>query len=142
MRIIGRAADSRYEYRARCGTVGAKPEPTTSTGALLVPSGSASSCQGPRPIVEYAHGTSPVKNYDIAQLSGSNASSEGLILAAPFARNTLKWWFTEFQRPLVVTTGFSVRFHAHGRSRNIFSRIAPLYGLIVPRNIPRNEFID
>ena len=51
----------------------------------MVPSGSAAGCQGPRPIVEYAHGTSPIKNYDMAQLSGSNASSEGLILAALFA---------------------------------------------------------
>ncbi len=72
-------------YRLNYETVGAKSEPTTSTGALLVPSGSGAGCQGPRPIVEYAHGTSPLKNYDIAQLSGSNASSEGLILAALFA---------------------------------------------------------
>ena len=72
-------------YQLNYETVGAKSEATSSTGALLVPSGSASGCQGPRPIVEYAHGTSPSKNYDIAQLSGSNASSEGLILAAVFA---------------------------------------------------------
>jgi len=72
-------------YRLNYETIGAKSEPTTSTGALMVPSGSASGCQGPRPIVEYAHGTSPIKNYDMAQLSGSNASSEGLILAALFA---------------------------------------------------------
>jgi hypothetical protein len=72
-------------YQLNYETIGAKSEPATSTGALMVPSGSASSCQGPRPIVEYAHGTSPIKNYDIAQLSGSNASSEGLILAALFA---------------------------------------------------------
>jgi pimeloyl-ACP methyl ester carboxylesterase len=72
-------------YQLNYETVGAKSESTTSTGALLVPSGSASRCQGPRPIVEYAHGTSPNKNYDIAQLSGSNASSEGLLLAALFA---------------------------------------------------------
>jgi alpha/beta superfamily hydrolase len=72
-------------YQLNYETIGAVSEPTTSTGALMVPSGSASNCQGPRPIVEYAHGTSPVKNYDMAQLSGSNASSEGLILAALFA---------------------------------------------------------
>jgi alpha/beta superfamily hydrolase len=72
-------------YRLQYETVGAKSEPTTASGALMVPSGSGTSCQGPRPIVEYAHGTSPDKNYDIAQLSGSNASSEGLILAALFA---------------------------------------------------------
>jgi len=72
-------------YRLQYETVGAKSEPTTATGALMVPSGTGSSCLGPRPIVEYAHGTSPNKNYDIAQLSGSNASGEGLILAALFA---------------------------------------------------------
>jgi len=72
-------------YQLNYETVGAKSEPTTSTGALMVPSGSASDCQGPRPIVEYAHGTSPSKNYDVSQLTGSNASSEGLILAALFA---------------------------------------------------------
>jgi alpha/beta superfamily hydrolase len=72
-------------YRLQYETVGARSEPATATGALMVPSGTGSSCTGPRPIVEYAHGTSPDKNYDIAQLSGSNASSEGLILAALFA---------------------------------------------------------
>jgi pimeloyl-ACP methyl ester carboxylesterase len=72
-------------YRLSYQTVGAKSEPTTSTGALLVPSGSAASCQGPRPILEYAHGTATDKNYDISQLSGANANSEGLILAALFA---------------------------------------------------------
>jgi pimeloyl-ACP methyl ester carboxylesterase len=72
-------------YRLQYETVGAKSEATTTTGALMVPSGTGSSCMGPRPIVEYAHGTSPDKDYDIAQLSGSNASSEGLILAALFA---------------------------------------------------------
>jgi hypothetical protein len=72
-------------YRLQYETVGGRSEPTTSSGALMVPSGSGASCQGPRPIVEYAHGTSPDKNYDIALLSGPNASSEGLILAALFA---------------------------------------------------------
>src|SRR5580658_11198710 len=72
-------------YQLNYETIGAKSEATTSTGALLVPSGSGAGCQGPRPIVEYAHGTSPIKNYNMAQLTGSNASSEGLILAALFA---------------------------------------------------------
>jgi pimeloyl-ACP methyl ester carboxylesterase len=72
-------------YQLNYETMGAKSEPTTSTGALMVPSGSTSGCRGARPIVEYAHGTSPIKNYDMAQLSGSNASSEALILAALFA---------------------------------------------------------
>jgi len=72
-------------YELSYETIGAKSELTTSTGALMVPSGTSVNCQGPRPIVEYAHGTTPIKNYDMAQLTGSNASSEGLILAALFA---------------------------------------------------------
>lgn len=72
-------------YRLQYETIGAKSEFTTATGALMVPSGASSNCMGPRPIVEYAHGASPNKDYNIAELSGSNASSEGLILAALFA---------------------------------------------------------
>jgi len=72
-------------YHIEYETVGAKSEATTASGALMVPSGSPAFCQGPRPIVEYAHGTSPNKNYDIAQIAGTNASGEGLILAALFA---------------------------------------------------------
>ncbi len=72
-------------YEITYETIGAKSELTTSSGALMVPSGTAADCQGPRPIVEYAHGTTPIKGYDMAQLTGSNASSEALILAALFA---------------------------------------------------------
>ena len=72
-------------YHIEYATIGAKSEATTASGALMVPGGSASFCQGPRPIVEYAHGTSPDKNYDIAVLSGNSGSSEGLLLAAVFA---------------------------------------------------------
>jgi hypothetical protein len=39
-------------YRLQYETVGAQSEPATTTGALMVPSGSGPSCTGPRPIVE------------------------------------------------------------------------------------------
>jgi len=72
-------------YHLEYETIGGQGEATTASGALMVPSGSGSECQGARPIVEYAHGTSPDKNYDIAALQGSSPNSEGLILAAVFA---------------------------------------------------------
>jgi Prolyl oligopeptidase family len=56
---------------------------TPASGALMVPSGGAA-CQGPRPIVEYAHGTQTDRDYDIADLNASD-NDEGLILAAVFA---------------------------------------------------------
>ncbi len=70
-------------YHIEYGTVGGRSEATTASAAVMVPAGS--SCQGARPIVEYAHGTSPDKTYNIAVLSGNSGSSEGLLLAAVFA---------------------------------------------------------
>ena len=54
------------------------------SGSLMVPTGSASPCTGPRPIVLYAHGTSTGKAYNIADLTSGN-NSEALLLAAVFA---------------------------------------------------------
>ncbi|MGH8218428.1 MAG: alpha/beta hydrolase family protein [Steroidobacteraceae bacterium] len=71
-------------YHIEYETVGGQGEPATATGALMVPSGSASACRGPRPIVLYAHGTTTDRNYDIANISASG-NEEGLILAAVFA---------------------------------------------------------
>jgi len=71
-------------HQLQYNTVGAGGEPTTASGALMVPSGSDPACQGGRPIVLYAHGTSPDRNYNIANLNGSN-NSEALLLAAVFA---------------------------------------------------------
>ncbi len=71
-------------YEIQYDTVGGKGEATTSSGALMVPTGSGSVCTGQRPIVEYAHGTNVEKSFDIAQISTGN-NSEGLILAAVFA---------------------------------------------------------
>jgi hypothetical protein len=80
-------------YTPKCGldvyqltyqTVGGKGEAATASGALMVPTGSAPSCQGPRPILAYAHGTTADKTYNIALLQNSNAY-EGVLLAAVFA---------------------------------------------------------
>jgi hypothetical protein len=56
---------------------------TPASGALMVPSGE-SSCQGPLPMLLYAHGTQTARDYDIANLyDGDN--DEGLLMAAVFA---------------------------------------------------------
>jgi hypothetical protein len=70
-------------YHIEYQTVDPAGNLTPASGALMVPSGSAS-CQGPKPMVEYAHGTQTDRDYDIANLSASD-NSEGLILAAVFA---------------------------------------------------------
>src|SRR5579883_1073519 len=44
-------------YYMKFNTLGAANETTVSSGALMVPTGPAGTCSGPRPIVLYAHGT-------------------------------------------------------------------------------------
>ena len=71
-------------YHIEYYTLGGKGESTQASGALMIPSGTASGCSGPRPIVEYAHATTPDKTFNIADLSRSD-NDEGILLAAAFA---------------------------------------------------------
>jgi alpha/beta superfamily hydrolase len=68
-------------YRIQYQTVGGANEPTTASGALMVPSGLGSGCTGARPIVLYAHGTSTDRAFTMTDLS----NAEALALAAVFA---------------------------------------------------------
>lgn len=65
-------------------TVGGKGEPATASGALMVPTGTAPACNGPRPIMLYAHGTASDKSYNIANLVAPTnpAYSEAAEIAA------------------------------------------------------------
>jgi len=69
-------------YHLEYQTVGGTNEPATASGALMVPSGVA--CAGPSPIVLYAHGTTPDKGFNIADM-GASDNAEGLLLALLFA---------------------------------------------------------
>jgi len=71
-------------YYVKFWTVGGAGETTESSGALMVPTGAAPPCTGPRPIVEYAHGTQTDKTMNIADPSNPN-NSEGVLIAATFA---------------------------------------------------------
>ncbi len=71
-------------YYLKFWTVGGANEPTQSSGALMVPTGPASTCSGARPIVEYAHGTNTDKNLNIADPTNPS-NTEGALIAAMFA---------------------------------------------------------
>jgi predicted esterase len=68
-------------YHIEYETVGGANEPTTASAALMVPTGVGSSCTGSRPILEYAHGTSTDRNFNMANMQ----NAETLLLAAIFA---------------------------------------------------------
>jgi pimeloyl-ACP methyl ester carboxylesterase len=57
---------------------------TPASGVLMVPNDSDEICQGPRPIVVYAHGTATDRAYNIADLEDPE-NAEGLLMAAAFA---------------------------------------------------------
>jgi hypothetical protein len=65
-------------------TLGGAGEATTASGALMVPVGIDAICNGARPIVLYAHGTSTDRNFDISDLLVQK-NAEGTVLAALFA---------------------------------------------------------
>ena len=71
-------------YYIQYNTVGGKGEPTTASGALMVPTGSGAQCSGGRPIVLYAHGTNPDRSLNIADITNTT-NTEGALIAAVFA---------------------------------------------------------
>ncbi len=71
-------------YYVKFWTVGGAGETTESSGALMVPTGSAAGCTGPRPIVLYAHGTDTDQATNIADITNPS-NTEGALIAATFA---------------------------------------------------------
>jgi alpha/beta superfamily hydrolase len=73
-----------HVYHIEYNTLGGAGEPTTASGALMVPGGTDAACQGARPIVLYAHGTSTERNFNIADLTNQQ-NAEGILMAVFFA---------------------------------------------------------
>lgn len=71
-------------YYLKFYTLGGAGEVTMSSGALMVPTGAAGTCSGPRPIVLYAHGTNTDKTLNIADITNTS-NTEGALIAAMFA---------------------------------------------------------
>jgi hypothetical protein len=71
-------------YYVKFWTLGGAGETTESSGALMVPTGAAPACSGPRPIVLYAHGTNTDKTLNIADITNAS-NTEGILIAAMFA---------------------------------------------------------
>jgi acetyl esterase/lipase len=71
-------------YYVKFWTLGGAGETTESSGALMVPTGAAPTCSGPRPIVVYAHGTNTDKTLNIADVTNAS-NTEGVLIAAMFA---------------------------------------------------------
>lgn len=84
LRISGAPSCGIDFYYIKFWTVGAVNEMTESSGGLMVPTGAAPACSGPRPIVLYAHGTQFEKAFNIADITNAT-NTEGALIAAMFA---------------------------------------------------------
>jgi predicted esterase len=71
-------------HQLRYNTVDPASQPTTASGALMVPTGTSAACQGARPILVYTHGTVAEKAFNIADITNPD-NAEGLLIAAAFA---------------------------------------------------------
>jgi hypothetical protein len=81
-KITGNPQCAVKAFSVRYHTLGGAGEPTEASAAIVVPSGTAAACAGPRPVLLYAHATSFEKSYDMADL---RANREAQLVAAMFA---------------------------------------------------------
>jgi pimeloyl-ACP methyl ester carboxylesterase len=84
LEVTGNPACGVDFYYLEFWTKGGAGETTESSGALMVPTGAAPACSGPRPIVLYSHGTQTDKAFNIADITNTS-NTEGAVIAAMFA---------------------------------------------------------
>jgi hypothetical protein len=85
--IVTRAFSPRCSvdvHHMQYGTVGARGESTTASAALMIPRGQDPVCQGPRPLVLYAHGKRNLRSFNLANLSG-DSNYEAIVIALALA---------------------------------------------------------
>ncbi|TFZ00310.1 alpha/beta hydrolase family protein [Ramlibacter humi] len=104
--VLGAPTCTVTTYSIKYSTLGALGEATDATAALMVPSGPAAVCNGPHPVVIYAHGTEEKTSFDMADPAAHQESAE---VAAVYAA----------QGYIVVApnyagyAGSSLRYHAY-----------------------------
>ncbi|MFY7962351.1 MAG: alpha/beta hydrolase [Elsteraceae bacterium] len=82
-RLAGSARCAVESQRILYRTIGGAGEPVTASAAVLVPRGQGAACEGPRPLVMYARGTSFRRDADISLLEVSEP--DAVVAAAFFA---------------------------------------------------------
>jgi hypothetical protein len=70
-------------HHVQYNTVDPGGAPTTASAAMMIPTGTDPLCQGPRPIVLYAHGTAVQRSLNLANITVED-NLEGLLAATVF----------------------------------------------------------
>lgn len=86
LEITGEPACRVDVHHIRYHTVGPGDAPTIASGALFVPAGTEPQCQGERPMLLYAHGTTTERAFNMADVRNED-QIEGVLMVAAFAAN-------------------------------------------------------
>jgi alpha-beta hydrolase superfamily lysophospholipase len=97
-------------------------QPTTASGALMIPTGTNAACQGARPIIVYAHGTAAEKNCNIADLSNTD-NAEGLLIAAAFAAQGYIVVAPNYAGYDTSTLGYHPYLHADQQAKDTYDAL-------------------
>jgi alpha/beta superfamily hydrolase len=124
-------------YQLRYGTIGARGEPTTASGALMIPTGSDSVCQGPRPIVLYAHGKRNFSTFNLADFSGTNY--EGTLLALALAGDGYIVVAPNYAGYDTSTLGYHPFLHADQQSSDMMDALAATRSALPSLNAVDNQ---
>ena len=112
-------------YYIKFWTVGGAGESTESSGALMVPTGAAPTCSGPRPIVLYGHGTWVDQTGNMADIVNYAATNdENLIVAATFAAQGYIVVAPNFAGYDISTLGYHPYFNAAQQSGEMIDTLA------------------
>ncbi len=125
-------------YQLRYGTIGAQNEPTTASAALMVPTGSESTCQSPRPLVLYAHGKRNLKSFNIADLSG-DSNYEGLIIALTLAADGYIVVAPNYAGYDTSTLGYHPFMNAEQQSSDMIDALSAGRAALLAMNVADNQ---
>jgi len=125
-------------YQLRYGTIGAQGEPTSASAALMIPSGSESTCQSPRPIVLYAHGKRNLTFFNIADLTGQT-NYEGLIIALALAADGYIVVAPNYAGYDTSTLGYHPFMNADQQSSDMMDALSAARAALPATNVADNQ---
>ena len=125
-------------YQLRYGTIGARGEPTSASAALMIPGGTQSTCQNPRPIVAYAHGKRNLSFFNIADLK-KDTNYEGLILALSLAGDGYIVVAPNYAGYDTSTLGYHAFMHAEQQSADMMDALSAARAVLPAMNVVENQ---
>jgi dienelactone hydrolase len=125
-------------YQLEYETIGGQGEVTTASAALMIPTGSDPTCQGPQPIVLYAHGKRNLESFNIADLN-SASNYEGLLLAVVLAAHGYIVVAPNYAGYDTSTLGYHPYLNADQQSKDMMDALTAAHTAFAATNSADNQ---